>query len=94
LNYGAFSPQAGLNAGRTGNDQQQRGSSSADGGTSPATKPQTRLWLQTPQDVINLLEEQANAVRADVETSPSEKTRLILSIASMTLRALRAEEAY
>ena len=47
--------------------------------------------LQTAQNVIDVLQEQVEAVRADVEASAVEKARVIGQLASITLKAIEAD---
>jgi hypothetical protein len=67
----------------------QRGGfgSSGAGSASRGTPPPPRR-LQTVHDVIDLLQEQLEAVRADVEASTLEKARLIGQLASIALKAI------
>jgi hypothetical protein len=46
--------------------------------------------LQTAQDVIDILQEQVEAVRADLEASTLEKARLIGQLAGIALKAIEA----
>jgi hypothetical protein len=46
--------------------------------------------VQTAQDVIDLLQEQIAAVRADAEAGPLEKARIIGQLAGLTLKAIEA----
>ncbi|AWM39988.1 hypothetical protein GobsT_16110 [Gemmata obscuriglobus] len=46
--------------------------------------------LQTAQDVIDLLEEQVTAVRADAEAGTLEKARAVGFLAGVALRAIEA----
>jgi hypothetical protein len=52
----------------------------------PAAPPRRRL--QTAQDVIDLLEEQVQAVRADTGTGPLEKARTLAYLAGIARRAI------
>jgi hypothetical protein len=46
--------------------------------------------LRTPADVLAVLEEQINAVRADPRIAPVNRARLIGSLASIAIRAIEA----
>jgi hypothetical protein len=46
--------------------------------------------VQTAQDVIDLLQEQIEAVRTDVEASALEKARIIGHLAGLALKAIEA----
>jgi hypothetical protein len=56
-------------------------------GTAPAAPP---VRLKTAADVLVLLEQQVNAVRADGEAGPLEKARVIGYLAGLGLRAVEA----
>ncbi len=59
--------------------------------TTPCTTPVPLAFrLQTAQDVIDLLQEQVAAVRADKEAGIPEKARTIGYLAGVTLRAIEA----
>jgi hypothetical protein len=59
--------------------------------TTPCTTPVPLPFrLQTAQDVIDLLQEQVAAVRADHEARTLEKARTIGYLASVTLKAIEA----
>jgi hypothetical protein len=59
------------------------------GEPSVPTRPPPRR-LQTVQDVIDLLEEQVDAVRAAPWASPLDKARAIASLAGVARKALEA----
>src|SRR4051812_11138013 len=62
-----------------------------DGCTTPGTTPVPLPFrLQTAADVLELLEEQVKAVRADKEAGTLEKARTIGYLAGMTLKAIDA----
>jgi hypothetical protein len=63
---------------------------SGNSSASPGKRPPAPFRVQTAQDVINLLQEQIEAVRADVEASPLEKARIIGHLAGLTLKAIDA----
>jgi hypothetical protein len=48
--------------------------------------------LDTPADVLSLLEEQMNAVRADPLVEPSEKARTLGFLGGLALRAMEARD--
>ena len=48
--------------------------------------------LDTPADVLALLEEQMNAVRADPLVEPSEKARTLGFLGGLALRAMEARD--
>lgn len=48
--------------------------------------------LDSPADVLSLLEEQMNAVRADPLVDPSEKARTLGFLAGLALRAMGARD--
>jgi hypothetical protein len=54
-------------------------------GGAPATTPRR---LQTLQDVIDLLEEQVEAVRRDAGSAPLEKARVVGYLAGLARRAM------
>ena len=56
-------------------------------GTTPVPLP---FRLQTAQDVIDLLEEQVEAVRAEAEAGALEKARTIGFLAGVALKAIEA----
>lgn len=65
--------------------------SSGDGCANAATKQlPANFRLQTAQDVVDLLQEQIETVRADVEASPLEKARIIGHLAGLALKAIEA----
>lgn len=62
-----------------------------DGCTTPCTSlVPTEFRLQTAQDVIDLLEEQVEAVRAEAGIGALEKARTIGFLAGVALRAIEA----
>lgn len=64
---------------------------SGDISTTPGTTPlPAEFRLQTAQDVINLLQEQVAAVRAEAGAGALEKARTIGFLAGVTLRAIEA----
>jgi hypothetical protein len=52
--------------------------------------PLSPFRLQTARDVIDLIQEQVEAVRADPDAGAVEKARAIGSLASVALRAIEA----
>jgi hypothetical protein len=59
--------------------------------TTPCTTPvPPQFRLQTAQDVIDLLQEQVEAVRDDAEAKKLEKARTIGFLAGVALRAIEA----
>jgi hypothetical protein len=66
----------------------QRGRFGSPGSASPGSTQRPSRRLRTAQDVIDLLEEQIEAVRADAEASPPEKARLIAQLAGIALKAI------
>ena len=50
------------------------------------------LPLETPADVVALIEEQANAVRADPLADPAEKARTLGFLSGVALRAMEAKD--
>src|SRR5690349_15989673 len=59
--------------------------------TTPGTSPlQADFRLQTAQDVLDLLEEQINAVRADTQAGKLEKARTVGYLAAIVLKAIEA----
>ncbi len=52
----------------------------------------TRAVLDSPADVLALLEEQVNAVRADPTTDPSERARTLGMLAGLALRAMDSRD--
>ncbi|MFL5340569.1 MAG: hypothetical protein ACJ8F7_10505 [Gemmataceae bacterium] len=64
---------------------------SGDGCTTPCTTPvPVEFRLKTAADVLALLEEQVNAVRADVDAGTLEKARTVGFLGSIALRAIEA----
>jgi hypothetical protein len=55
----------------------------------PAVGP---MALRTPQDVLDLLEEQINALRADRWTSPAVKARTIGRLAAVVVKTLEVTQ--
>jgi hypothetical protein len=51
-----------------------------------------RVALDSPADVLAVLAEQANAVRADAEADPLEKARTLGLLAGLALRAMEARD--
>jgi hypothetical protein len=71
--------------------EHRRVPSNIDAETSPGTKVlPAPCRLRTAQDVIDLLQEQVEAARADTEAAPLEKARIIGQLASLTLKAIEA----
>jgi hypothetical protein len=65
--------------------------SNGDSAASPGTKElPVPCRIQTAQDVIALLQEQIQAVRADREASTLEKARMIGHLARLALKAIEA----
>jgi hypothetical protein len=61
------------------------------GCTSPCTTPiPVEFRLKTAADVLALLEEQVNAVRADPDSGTTEKARTVGFLAGVALRAIEA----
>jgi hypothetical protein len=59
--------------------------------TTPGTTPvPLEFRLQTAQDVIDLLQEQVAAVRADADAGTLEKARAVGYLAGIALRAIEA----
>jgi hypothetical protein len=59
--------------------------------TTPGTTPVPLSFrLQTAADVLDLLEEQVQAVRADQEAGALEKARVVGYLAGVTLKAIEA----
>jgi hypothetical protein len=59
--------------------------------TTPCTTPiPVEFRLKTAADVLALLEEQVNAVRADPDAGPAEKARTVGFLAGVALRAIDA----
>ena len=54
--------------------------------------PPEPLPLATPADVVALIEEQVNAMRADPMADPSEKARTLGFLSSVALRAMEAKD--
>jgi hypothetical protein len=54
--------------------------------------PPEPVAIDQPADVLALLEEQVNAVRADPVGEPSEKARTLGFLASLALRAMEARD--
>jgi hypothetical protein len=52
----------------------------------------TPTVLDSPADVLALLEEQVNAVRADPMTDPSERARTLGMLAGLALRAMDSRD--
>ncbi len=52
----------------------------------------TPAALGSPADVLSLLEEQVNAVRADPMTDPSERARTLGMLAGLALRAMDSRD--
>jgi hypothetical protein len=75
---------------RTGSDQREfdrRNSDDADAAPQSG-EPPAPFRLQTAQDVIDLLEEQIEAVRTDVEASALKRAQTIGKLASIALKAI------
>ena len=82
-----------LNADRARDYQREyrRTRRSGDTCTTPCTTPvPVAFRLQTAQDVIDLLEEQVEIVRADAEAGALEKARTVGFLAGVALRAIEA----
>ena len=54
--------------------------------------PAEPVPLDTPSDVLALLAEQVNAVRADALADPAEKARTVGFLAGLALRAMEARD--
>src|SRR5438045_1167900 len=54
--------------------------------------PVEPMPFQRPDDVLAVIEEQANAVRADPVAEPGEKARTLGFLASVALRAIEAKD--
>ena len=54
--------------------------------------PPEPLPLETPADVLALIAEQVNAVRADALTEPTEKARILGMLSSVALRCIEAKD--
>src|SRR5437868_1809583 len=64
---------------------------SGDGCTTPCTSPlPAGFRLQTAEDVLDLLAEQLEAVRADGEVGTVERARTVGYLATVALRAIEA----
>jgi hypothetical protein len=64
---------------------------SGDGCTTPGTSPlPAEFRLRTAADVLTLLQEQVEAVRADTEAGALEKARAVGYLAGIALRAIEA----
>jgi hypothetical protein len=55
----------------------------------PAPQP---LPFETPADVLAVIAEQVNAVRADVNAEPQEKARTLGMLSSVALRAIEQKD--
>jgi hypothetical protein len=60
----------------------------SDDANSETAEPPAPFRLQTAQDVIDLLEEQIEAVRTDVEASALKRAQMIGKLASIALKAI------
>jgi hypothetical protein len=54
--------------------------------------PPEPLPLETPADVLAVVAEQVNAVRADAVTDPTEKARILGMLSSVALRCIEAKD--
>jgi hypothetical protein len=57
-----------------------------------ALVPPEPVPLETPADVVAVIAEQVNAVRANVWIDPSEKARTLGMLSSVALRAMEAKD--
>jgi hypothetical protein len=84
-------PFANPERARTYQREYRRTRRSGDRCTTPCTSPVPLSFrLQTAQDVIDLLEEQVRAVRAETEAGTLEKARTIGFLAGVALKAIEA----
>jgi hypothetical protein len=56
--------------------------------------PPSPVPLDTPADVLNILAEQAGAVRGDVGADPTEKARTLVGLSAVALRAMDSRDVH